>query len=118
MVTSVAGVTVSVAEPVTEPDVAVICVVPAARVMANPEALIEAIALVADPQLTWLVRFCVLPSVNVPVAVNCWELPSATDGVGGVTAIDTNAAVVTVRAAEPETEPTLAVIVVAPTATG
>ena len=71
MVTSVAGVTLRLAEPVTEPDAAVICVVPAATVITNPEALMEAIAVLAEPQLTWLVKSCVLPSVKVPVAVNC-----------------------------------------------
>lgn len=71
MLTNVAGVTVRVAEPVMEPDVAVICVVPVAEVSASPRELTDAIAVFADAQLTWVVRFCVLPSVYVPVAVNC-----------------------------------------------
>ena len=71
MLTSVAGVTVRVAEPIMEPDVAVICVVPVAAVSVSPSELGDAIAVLDEAQLTWLVRFCVLPSVNVPVAVNC-----------------------------------------------
>ena len=38
-----------------------------------------------------------LPSVNDPVAWNCWVVPSAIEGVAGVTAMDTSAAAVTVR---------------------
>lgn len=117
-VTSVAAVTVRVAEPVTEPDVAVICVVPVAAVSARPRELIDATVVFATPQLTWLVRFCVLPSVNVPIAVNGCELPSATDGVGGVTAMETSATALTVRLVDPEIDPTVAVIVVAPVVTG
>ncbi len=64
--TSVAGVTVSVAEPVTLPDAAVIVEVPAAMQDARP--LEPAALLIADPavfdelQVTEAVRFCVVPS--------------------------------------------------------
>lgn len=71
IVTRAAAVTVKVAEPVTVPDVAVIWVVPVATVIATPTALMDAIEVLADVQVTWLVRFWVLPSVKVPVAVNC-----------------------------------------------
>ena len=63
---SVAGVTVSVVEPVTLPDVAVIVGVPAARQDARP--LEPAALLIADTdvldelQVTDVVRFCVVPS--------------------------------------------------------
>jgi hypothetical protein len=35
---------------------------------------------------------CVLPSLNVPVAVNCWVVPKGIAGLAGVTVIETNAA--------------------------
>jgi len=50
----------------------------------------------------------------VPVAVNCWLVPSAIDGFAGVIAIETRAALVTVRVVEPLTVPELAAIVVVP----
>ena len=43
---------------------------------------------VAEAQVTWLVRFWVELSEKVPVAVNCWVCPLATLGFAGVTAID------------------------------
>jgi hypothetical protein len=45
--------------------------VPTARVEAIPPALIVAVAVVPEAQVTDPVRFCVLPSLYVPVAVNC-----------------------------------------------
>ena len=50
--------------------------------MASPPAVIVATAGVADAQVTWLVRFCVELSENVPVAVNCWVFPLAIARVG------------------------------------
>ncbi len=69
--TSMAGPTVRVVEPLTEPDVAVIVVLPCATLVASPELLMVATAAVDELHVTVFVRFCVLPSVNVPVAVNC-----------------------------------------------
>ena len=56
--------------------------------MASPAAVIVATEVVADAQVTWLVRFCVELSEKVPVAVNCWVFPLGTLGLAGVTAID------------------------------
>jgi len=56
-------------------------------------------------------------SVNVPVALNCWVVPSGIDGIAGVTAIETNCADETVRGVDPVTEPDVARIVVPPMAT-
>ena len=72
---SAAAVTVSTVEPVTAPSVALIVLVPAATPVASPPAVIVATAVVADAHVTWLVRFCVLLSLNVPVAVNCCVVP-------------------------------------------
>lgn len=92
METSVADVTVNVVEPLTPlvGSVAVIVVVPIAMDVAKPlepaalltttfgepVALEIALLIVAAPVLdelhvTAVVRSCVVPSVNVPVAVNC-----------------------------------------------
>ncbi len=40
--------------------------------MARPALEIVATDVVAEAQVTWLVRFCVELSEYVPVAVNCW----------------------------------------------
>jgi hypothetical protein len=49
-----------------------------------------AATLVAEElQLTEVVKFCVLPSLNVPVAVNCCLLPHKIEGAAGVTARET-----------------------------
>ena len=63
---SVAGVTVSVADPDMPPDIAVIVVVPAATAVASPlepEALLTVATPVVDElQVAEAVRFCVVPS--------------------------------------------------------
>ena len=108
--TSAAAVTVSVVDPLIAPDVAVISVVPAARLEARPLAAIVAVAGVPDVHVTLAVRVCVLPVVYVPVAVNCRVCPAAIDGAAGVTAIDTSAGAVTVTVPKLEMEPIVAVI--------
>lgn len=50
--------------------VALTFVVPPVRPLASPAVVIVATAVFEELQLAELVRFCVLPSVNVPVAVN------------------------------------------------
>ncbi len=91
METNAGAVTVSVVEPFIDPEVAVIVLVPCARVDANPTLLIVATVDCEELHVTVLVRFCVLLSVYVPVAVNCCVLPLATDGFAGVTEIDESA---------------------------
>ena len=83
-----AALTVSAVEPVTPLSDAVMVDVPADTPVASPAVLIVATDAVADAQVTWLVRFCVELSENVPVAVNCWLAPAVTLGFAGVTAID------------------------------
>ena len=39
--------------------------------------LMAATAGVEDSQVTTLVTSCLVPSVNMPVAVNCWVVPAA-----------------------------------------
>ena len=114
---NVAVVTVSTVEPTTDPDVAVIVLLPGANVEANPPALIVAVAVVPETHVTEAVRFCVLLSLYVPIAVNCCVRPLAIDGLAGVTAIDCNVAAVTVSTVEPTTDPDVALTVLVPTAT-
>ena len=58
-----AAVTVSTVEPVTPFIVALIVDVPAAKALARPAAVMVATEVVAEAQVTWLVRFCVELSV-------------------------------------------------------
>ena len=75
MVTRAVAVTVSDVEVVTVPEVAVMVVVPVATLVARPcvpvAVLIVAMFVADELHVTVPVRFCVLPSLNVPVAVNC-----------------------------------------------
>ena len=120
--TSVADVTVSLAEPETFPDVAVMIVLPAATdatIPLEPAALlIVATDVARELHVTDPVRSCVELSVNVPIAVNCSAVPGAMLGDVDVTAIDTSAAAVTVRLVDPEILPKVAIMVVLPAATG
>jgi hypothetical protein len=117
METSAADTTVSVVLPVMLPEVAEIVVVPAATVVARPPAAMSAVAVLDEAHVAEAVRFCVEPSVYVPVAVNCCVSPLATLGVAGVTAMETSAAGCTVSVVLPVTVPDVAEIVVVPTAT-
>src|ERR1700675_154692 len=114
---SVAAVTVNVVDPTTAPLVALIVDVPTFTAVANPAALIVAVAVVPDAHVTLAVKFCVELSLNVPVAVNCCELPAATLGFAGVTAIDTSVTGVTVSIVDPVMLPLIAEIVDVPVPT-
>lgn len=114
--TSVAPVTVSVALPVTDPEVAEMVATPAAKPLAIPKESTEAVPVAEDDQVTD-VSNCVLPSSKLPVAVNCCVVPCAIDTGFGLTLIETRFAGTTVRVLESVNDPTLAVIVVEPAAT-
>ena len=73
--------------------IAVMFVVPTPTPVARPVALIVAAEMFDDAHVTELVRFCIVPSLNVPVAVNCCVRPLAIEGFDGVTAIDVSVAV-------------------------
>jgi hypothetical protein len=113
--TSAAAVTVSTVDPLTVPDVALTVAVPVPTLCPSPALLIVAVVGVSEDHVAVLVRSCVLPSVNVPVAVNCCVVPNAIDGVAGVTANDISVAAVTVSVVDPLTPPTLAVMFALPT---
>ena len=118
--TRAAAVTVSVVEPETLPEVAVMPVEPAATPNANPlepaVLLMAAMELSEGLQTTEFVISWVVLSAKVPIAVNCCCMPFTIIGFGGVTVIDTRTAVVTVSEVDPETLPEVAVIVVEPIA--
>jgi len=101
-------VTVKPVEPAIVPDVAVMVVLPVVTAVANP--LLPAVLLiVATPvadelQVTVVVTFWKVPSLNDPVAVNCWVPPVLIEEFAGVTANAVNVAVgVTVTVSVVET---------------
>ena len=112
--TSAAAVTVSTVVPLTVPDVALTVAVPVPTLCPSPPLLIVAVVGVSDVHVAVLLRSCVLPSVNVPVATNCCAVPNAIEGLAGVTANDTSAAAVTVSVVDPLTPFTLAVMFALP----
>jgi hypothetical protein len=65
-------------------------------------------------QVRVVVRSFDVPSVYVPDAVNCWDLPKSILGADGAMLIETRAAGVTVTVAVVDTEPDTAVMVVEP----
>ncbi len=73
--TSVAAVTVSVVERSRRLNVAEVVVTPTFAAEARPcepaALLMLAVSVSLDAQVALVVRFCVLASVYVPVAVNC-----------------------------------------------
>ena len=109
--------TVSVVEPLTLPNVALMLVLPLAKLVTSPVLLMVAAAGLEEVQRTDFERSCVLLSLKVPVAVNCRVVPTAVVELAGVTAIETKLALVTVSDAEPLMEPDVAVMVVVPVPT-
>jgi hypothetical protein len=103
---SVAAVTLSVAVPAMSVAGSVAVIVigpPAAFEVASPSeptALLMVATTVFDElQITVDVRFCVVRSEYVPVAINCGFIPRATLVLTGVTPMDTSVAAVTVSVA-------------------
>jgi hypothetical protein len=113
--TNCAAVTVTKVDPDIDPDVALMFAVPALMLVTNPFFTVAA-EFVSEDQVAEVVRSWVLPSVNVPVAVNCWVVPATREGFAGVTAIETNDAAVTVSVVVPLIEPDVAVTFAVPAA--
>ena len=70
MEVKVAEVTVNCVEPLIPLSDAVIVVVPAATLVTRPAELMVATAVLEEVQLTWLVKFWVVPLLYCPVALN------------------------------------------------
>src|ERR1700691_2533109 len=68
-------VTMRTAAPLVEPDVPVIVASPTEAVVTRPALLTLKTPAFEDVHVVEDVRFCVLPSVYVPVAVSCWVDP-------------------------------------------
>ena len=127
LIDAVAGVTAidcnvfvtvnTAAGEVTEPRLAVMLLEPAATPVASPAALIVATEVVPDVQVTELVMLALLPSLYVPVAVNCCVAPALIEAAAGVTAIDCNVFVTVNTAAGDVTEPSVAVMLLEPALT-
>ena len=116
-----AAVTLIVVLPLIVPEVAIICAEPVPTLNANP-AVFDTLLIVATVEAfelhcTVLVKSCVLPSVKVPVAVNCRVMPNGMLEMAGVIARETNTAGVMLNVVEPVTVPEVAVTLVVPTAT-
>ena len=119
--TSPAEVTVSTTLPLIDPDVALTLAVPVATLVAKPWLLL-ALLMVAVETLSELhctadVKSSVLPSVRVPVAMNCCVVPSGMEARAGVTAMDTRVGEVTVTEVDPTIDPEVAVTLVLPAVT-
>jgi hypothetical protein len=95
----------------------VIVVVPAVKPVASPCELIVAWAGEDEVQTTTADTSCVVESLSVAVAVNCFVVSGAIVEFAGVIAIETRLAPVTVSEAVPLIEPEVAVIVAVPTPT-
>jgi hypothetical protein len=100
---------------------ALIVVVPAATAVArpfDPAALLMVATLVAEElHVTTVVRSCVEPFEYVPVAEYCTVPPMDSELLRGEMEIDVNVAAVTVKVADPEMPPDVAVIVTVPALT-
>ena len=92
------------------PEVALIVVLPCLRAVARPTDVMVATLVVDEVQVTELVRFWLLPSEYLPVAVYCTLVAIFTVWLAGVTVIDTRAAGPTVKVVLPVTPAELALI--------
>src|SRR3990170_832664 len=110
-------VTVSVTVAVRLPDWARTVAVPGARAVATPAEETLAMAGSRLVQVALAVRSWVVPSVLVPVAVNCWASPAGSVTAAGVMARLGRGAGVTDKNVEAVSEPTAARMVEPPKAT-
>lgn len=108
--------TESTVDPMIELETALMVALPMPVPVANPLLSMVATPGEEEVQLTELVRSCVLPSEYVPLAVNCWFVPSVMEAPDGATEIDTNTGAVTVSPAEALIAPRLAATLVVPCA--
>ena len=83
----VAEVTLREALPVTPPETAPIVVLPVPTAVANPAELTVATPGAEEDHVTE-VSNCVLPSSKLPTALNSCVVPTAIEGVAGLTAIE------------------------------
>jgi hypothetical protein len=114
--TSTGGPTVSVVEPCTSAEVAVIVVLPITSASDSPPAVIVATAGAEELHVAEEVKFWVLPSPYVPVAVNCTDNPAGSVPLAGITAIETRVGEPAVTNVDPQIAPVQALTVAEPAA--
>ena len=71
--------------------------------MTSPLLLTVAMGSADEIQLAEAVRFWVVPSEKLPVAMSCWLVPAAIEELGGVIVIEVSTAAVTVTVVVPDT---------------
>ncbi len=96
------------------PELAVMLADPRPAPTAIPVAPTDATCALSEDQVADPVRSCVLPSLYVPVAVNCCVVPRGMDAFVGLTLIETSAAAPTVNVVEFEIEPSVALMFAVP----
>ena len=96
--------TIRFAVPLTEPDVAVMVTTPADCPKAAPAVVTVATFVSEEDQLKDEPMDCFVPSLNVPVAMNCKAEPGATSPELGVNAIEVKVALLMLSWADPVAE--------------
>lgn len=121
VVAAIAGgpgeVTVTLVEKVSPFIVAVTLVLPLPDVVARPPPVIVTMLEFADAQIAEAVTSRVVPSENLPIAVNCWFAPDGSTGLCGLRVAPKSSGAGTMRLTVALMLPELAVIVVEPGAT-
>lgn len=108
--------TVNVVVAVTPDELAVMVTAPSFLPNARPELRIDARLGLDDFQVNPLRLVATLPSLNVPLAVNLSKVPRSIRGLLGLMVMLTRVALETLRFVTPTTDPTVALITVAPVA--
>jgi hypothetical protein len=109
--------TTTMLAPLTEPCCAVMVAAPADCPVTWPAVFTLATLLADDVQVTALVIVCVLPSLNVPVALTPMVDAGARTALGGVTEIETSVTELTVSCVEAVTPSSAALMLATPGAT-
>ncbi len=112
-----AKVTVRVVLPEMVPLAAVIREKPAPTEVANPLLVIVATAMWDELHVTWSLISKLVPSENVPMAINCWVIPAGALGMLGLAGLrnmEIRFAGVTLTIVIPEMFPEAAVMVAIP----
>lgn len=112
--TMVALVIVKVADPDIEPDEAAIDVVPGETAVTTPVLLTDATPGCEELHITELVTSCIVPSVKVPMALNCSSIPDGMDALLRTTDKETIAAAITDTVVDPLTPEVAAVMLTVP----
>src|SRR5881409_113264 len=98
----------------TVPSEHLIPATPTATPVARPAGLIVATPMAVEVHCTELVTSCVVPSVSIPVATNCWVRPLGIAVISGVILIDCRTGGPTAATVDPLSAADVALIVVFP----